>query len=126
MKKFIALILSLTFVLALVGCGNGEKIHTIEITIPAGSTEVYVFSDQEISPKSSITTISVDTKVDLKLSQVREENSYELMASLAQESSIELPLAKGTWYKIGVGIQEPVDNDITVSIELENVEISIE
>ena len=53
MKKMIAFILVLTCVLSLVGCGGGGEKRTIEIIIPAGSTEAFVFADEEISPQKN-------------------------------------------------------------------------
>ena len=42
MKKIISLSLALICVLGIVGCGKKEK-HEIEILIPAGSTEAFVY-----------------------------------------------------------------------------------
>ena len=49
MKKYISIIISILCVLSLVGCGKKEK-YEIEILVPAGSTEEFVFSDEEICP----------------------------------------------------------------------------
>ena len=48
MRKYIALVLTLVCVLALVGCEKNDT-YKIRITIPAGSTEAFVYSDEEIS-----------------------------------------------------------------------------
>lgn len=43
MRKYIALVLTLVCVLALVGCEKNDT-YKIRITIPAGSTEAFVYS----------------------------------------------------------------------------------
>ena len=91
-----------------------------------GNSENFVFSDQEISPTGSKITLSTDTAVVLKLSQVREENSYELTTSLMQGTSIEVPVEKDTWYKIGVTTESPSDVNTVVNVEIGGVEVRIE
>ena len=49
MKKYILTIVSMLCILSLVGCGKKEKFE-IEILVPAGSTEAFVYSDEEICP----------------------------------------------------------------------------
>ena len=48
MKKYVVLILMILFVLPLTACGKGDK-HVIEIMVPAGSTEAFVYSEEERS-----------------------------------------------------------------------------
>lgn len=57
MKKLISMVLALVCVLGLVGCGKKET-YKIKITIPAGSTEAFVYSDEEISATGKKITIS--------------------------------------------------------------------
>lgn len=57
MKKFITLILALVCVLALAGCGKNDT-YKINITVPAGSTEAFVYSDEEILATDNVITIS--------------------------------------------------------------------
>lgn len=57
MRKYIALVLTLVCVLALVGCEKNDT-YKIRITIPAGSTEAFVYSDEEISATGKKITIS--------------------------------------------------------------------
>ena len=125
MKKVIAMILVVTSLLLLVSCGKTES-YKIQFTIPVGNSVNFVFSDQEISPTGSKITLSTDTAVVLKLSQVREENSYELTTSLMQGTSIEVPVEKDTWYKIGVTAENPSDVSTVVNIEIDGVEVRIE
>ncbi|MBO5260151.1 MAG: hypothetical protein J6B26_07200 [Agathobacter sp.] len=125
MKKVIAMILVVTSLLLLASCGKTES-YKIQFTIPVGNSENFVFSDQEISPTGSKITLSTDTAVVLKLSQVREENSYELTTSLMQGTSIEVPVEKDTWYKIGVTTESPSDVNTVVNVEIGGVEVRIE
>ena len=125
MKKVIAMILVVTSLLLLASCGKTES-YKIQFTIPVGNSENFVFSYQEISPTGSKITLSTDTAVVLKLSQVREENSYELTTSLMQGTSIEVPVEKDTWYKIGVTTESPSDVNTVVNVEIGGVEVRIE
>ena len=47
MKKLIAFVLTWVCVLALAGCGKNDT-YKVGITVPAGSTEAFVYSDEEI------------------------------------------------------------------------------
>ena len=49
MKKIITVLLVLIYILSLVGCGKKEK-YEIEILIPSGSTDAFVYSEVEIRP----------------------------------------------------------------------------
>ena len=130
MKKLIALLLTLTCVLGLVGCGGSGERHTIEIIIPAGSTEAFVYSDEEISPQKNNLRIKAGagiatTEIVLKPTEVREENAYESM-TLKQRESVKIDVEKGAWFKIGVAVQNPADVPIAVSVIVEDVDIRIE
>ncbi|MCG4877676.1 hypothetical protein L0N00_14670, partial [Eggerthella lenta] len=47
MKKSITFILVLFFTSAFVGCGKNDT-HRINITVPAGSSEDFIYSDKEL------------------------------------------------------------------------------
>ena len=47
MKKLIAFILALVCTFSLAGCGKNET-HKVKITVSAGSTEAFAYSDEEI------------------------------------------------------------------------------
>lgn len=129
MKKIIALMLSLVCILSLVGCSNNQT-YKIRITVPAGSSEAFVYSDEEISPLTNKVTISSgeglgDTMVGLKPIEVKEENAYE-PTYLTPGMPVEMDAEKGAWFKIGVSVQNPTDTDIVVYVEVEGVEVRIE
>jgi len=130
MKKLIALVLALVCVLGLVGCGGSGKKNTIEIIIPAGRTEAFTFADEEISPQKNTLKIRAgagidSTQVVLQPVEAREENAYEPVI-IKQGKPIKMDVEKDAWFKIGVGIMNPSDKDITASVIVENVEIRIE
>ncbi len=130
MKKVTALILTLVFVLGLTGCGKNDS-YKIRITVPAGSTEVYVYSDEEISPTGNKITISSgeglgDTEVVLKPIEVKEENAYDEAEYLTPGMPVKMDAEKGAWFKVGISMQNKTDTEITVYVEIEGVEVRIE
>lgn len=135
MKKLIALGLAVVCIISLVSCGKKDT-YMIGITIPADSTEeivyqeIFLYSDEEISPISNKITISSgeglgDTEVVLKPIEVKEENAYE-PTYLTPGMPVEMDVEKGAWFKIGVSVQNPTDTDLTVYVEVEGVEVRIE
>ena len=129
MKRLIALILSLVCVLGLVGCGKNDT-YKVRITIPAGSTEAFVYSDEEISATGKKITISCgeglgDTEV--LLSPVNENVEAGYVATyLTPGMPVEFDAVKGEWFKIGISMQNDTDTDTTVYVEVEGVEVRIE
>lgn len=129
MKKLIALILALACVLALAGCGKNDT-YKIRITVPAGSTEAFVYSDEEISATGNKITIFSgeglgDTEVILH--PVNEMITPGYVATyLTHGMPVEFDAVKGEWFKIGVSMQNDTDTDITVYVEVEGVEVRIE
>ena len=127
MKKYIRIILSIVVILMFVGCGKKEK-HEIEILIPAGSTETFVYSDEEICPTGNKITIwsgagLSDTEVILKPVEVKQENAYE-PTYLTHGMPVKMDVEKGGWFKIGVSVQNDSDRGpIAVSVEVEGVEV---
>ena len=119
MKKLITLVLAVVCVFSLVGCGKNDT-YKIRITVPAGSTEAFVYSDEEMSPTGDIITISSgeglgDTEVVLKPIEVKEENAYE-PTYLTPGMPVEMDVEIGAWFKIGVSIQNDTDTDKIVYV----------
>ena len=129
MKNWIALVLALVCVLGLAGCEQNDA-NKIRITVPAGSTEAFVYSDEEISATGKKITISSgeglgDTEV--LLSPVNENVEAGYVATyLTPGMPVEFNAVKGEWLKVGISMQNPTDNDIIVSIEVDGVEVRIE
>ena len=134
MKKLIALALALVCVLAWVIWGQGET-YTIKVIVPADTMnefvyiEDFIYSDEEISPqKKQLTLKSIDlpdgTEFVLKPIEVTEENAYE-RTYLDRGEPVLIDVEKGAWFKIGIALQNPTDEDIEVGITVENVKVRI-
>ena len=129
MKKLITLVLAVVCVFSLVGCGKNDT-YKIRITVPAGSTEAFVYSDEEISPTGNKIIISSgeglgDTEVVLKTVQVKEKTEYS-PEYLTPGMPVEMDVEKGAWFKVGISMQNDTDTDITVYVEVEGVKVRIE
>ena len=129
MKKIITLFLTLVCVVDLTCCGNNET-YKIKITVPAGSTDTFVYSDEEISATGNKITIwSVDGLGDTEviLSPVNENVETGYVATyLTSGMPVEFDGVKGEWFKIGISMQNDTDTDKTVYIEVEGVEVNSE
>ena len=128
MKKLIPLVLAMIFVLVLSGCGKNDT-YKIRITVPAGSAEEFVYSDEEISATGKKITISTgdglgDTEVILSPVNENVETGY-VATYLTPGMPVEFDAVKGEWFKIGVNMQNQTDEDIVVYVEVKNVEVRI-
>lgn len=135
MKKVLAAIgLVLAGILSWFIWGQGET-YTIHVTVPAGTMdefvyiEDFIYSDEEISPqKKQLTLKSIDlpdgTEFVLQPIEVKEENAYE-RTYLDRGEPVFIDAEKGAWFKIGIALQNPTDEDIVVGITVENVKVRI-
>lgn len=129
MKKCIVILLSIIGMLSLISCGKRDTFE-ITITIPAGSTEKYVYSEEEISPTKDTIIIQVgrdvgDSEVILKPIEVKEEKTY-LPAYVTPGLSSEMDVEKGAWFKVGLAMQNPTDEDMEVTVTIKNINVRIE
>ena len=129
MKKIIAAVLCLMFALSFVGCGTNNT-YKIKITVPAGNTEGFSYSHEEISPKGKKITVNAGEGLDhaevvLMPTEAKEENAYEPV-SMVQGTPVKMDAEKGAWFKVGVNMQNSTDSDITVYVEIEGIEVRIE
>ena len=129
MKKLIALVLAMVCVLGLAGC-SAQKEYAIRVVIPAGSQGEFVYSDEEISPrKSRIEIKSIDMPKDaefvLKPVDETQENAYEC-TNFPKGEPMLIDGEKGEWYKIGVAMKNPADEDVVVVFHVVNVKVRIE
>ena len=129
MRKIMPLVFILVCVLALAGCGKNDT-YKISITVPAGSTEDFVYSDEEISATGKKITISSgeglgDTEVLLSPVNENVETGY-VATYLTHGMSVEFDAVQGEWFKIGVSMQNDTDTDKIVYVEVEGVEVRIE
>ena len=103
--------------------------YTLRIVVPAGSQEEFVYTDEEVSTvRNSIKIWSGDglgdTEVLLFPVNKTAETGYTA-TYLTNGMSVEFDAEKDTWFKIGVNMQNPTNEDIIVYVEVENVEVRI-
>lgn len=109
----------------------GRDDFDISIRIPAGSEETFVYSHEEISPTRSQIIITAgenlgDTEVILEPVEVQQENAYDEATYLTPGFPVKLNAEKGAWFKIGVNVQNPTDEDMIVYVNVKHVEVRIE
>lgn len=129
MKKLIVFVLALVCVLGLAGCAMQSE-HAIRIVVPAGSQGEFIYSDEEISSRKSRLEIkSIDMPEDaefvLKPADTTQENTYEC-TNFPKGQPMLVDVEKGTWYKIGIAMENPTDEDIVVVFHVVNVKVRIE
>ena len=129
MKRLIALVLVLVCVLGLSGCTMQSE-YAIRVVVPAGSQGEFIYSDEEISPRKSRFEIkSIDMPEDaefvLKPVDTTQENAYEC-TNFPKGEPMLIEAEKGVWYKIGVAMENPTDEDIVVVFHVKNVKVRIE
>ena len=128
MKKLITFVFSLVCILALAGCGKNNT-YKIRITVPAGNTDDFVYSDEEIAATGKKIVISSgeglgDTAV--LLSPVDENVKTEYAATyLTPGMPVVFDAVPGEWFKIGVSAQNDTDTDKVVYVEVKGVEVRV-
>lgn len=129
MKKAVRIILMCVLLFALSGCGlNGS--YDVKIVIPAGSQEEYVYSHEEISPNRNTMVFSSgdglgDTAIVLKRVEGQGKDTYG-PAYLTPGMSVKMTTENGAWFKVGVAVQNPTDEDIVVYVHVEGAILRIE
>lgn len=103
--------------------------YTLRIVVPAGSQEEFVYTKEEVSTvRNSIKIWSGDglgdTEVLLFPVNKTAETGYTA-TYLTHGMSVEFDAENDTWFKIGVNMQNPTNEDIIVYVEVENVEVRI-
>ena len=129
MKKLITFVLALVCMLGLVGCSS-QKEYAINVVVPAGNQGELVYSEEEISPrKSQLDIKSIDMSKDarfvLKPVEETQENAYEC-TNFPKGEPMLIDVEKGAWYKIGIAMENPSDEDIRVVFHVVNVKVRIE
>ena len=103
--------------------------YTLRIVVPAGSQEEFVYTEEEVSTvRNSIKIWSGDglgdTEVLLFPVNKTAETGYTA-TYLTHGMPVEFDAENDTWFKIGVNMQNPTNEDIIVYVEVENVEVRI-
>ena len=102
----------------------------LQITIPAGHTEGFVYADEEISPLKHALIVRTaegtpDGEVILKDVEVKEENAYE-PAYITSGLPVKIPVERGAWFKIGVNIPNSSSEELIVTLRVQSAELRIE
>ena len=128
MKKWILVLFLFVWAFALAGCGKDDT-YKIKITVPAGSTADFVYSEEEIAATGKTITVSAgeglgDTEVILH--PVEETITAGYVAThLAPGAPVTFDAEKGQWFKIGIFMQNDTNTDRAVYVEVEGVEVRI-
>ena len=129
MKKIMTLVLVLIMMLSFTGCKQQTEFD-IGITIPAHTEKNFIFSNEEISPKGDTITIRAgeglgDAQVVLIPVDEKEETAYD-PTYLTPGMPIKMDVEKGAWFKIGVAVNNETNEDMTVYVNIEKVDVRIE
>lgn len=131
MKKAVLLFLTVVNVVLLGGCGS-IKGHDVKIVIPAGSQEEFVYSEEEICPQKGYVTLASgeglgDTEVVLEPSEAgaKYPEGAGNPCYLTPGMPVRTELEKDAWFRVGVSVQNPGDEDIVVYVNVKGADIRI-
>lgn len=134
MKKKLFLVISIV-VIIVVAIGvylynQRQTSFDISITVPAGSQEDFVYSDEIICPIGDTITIWAgenlgDTTVVLQPVKVKEKTAYE-PTYLTHGMPVKIDVEKGAWFKVGISMQNNGTEDIEEYVTVEGVTALIE
>ena len=128
MKKLMALVLALVCVLGVAGC-SAQKEYAISVVVPAGSQGEFAYSDEEISPcKSRLEIKSIDLAEDAEFVLMPIEESQENIykcTNFPKGEPMLIDVDKEAWYKIGIAMENPTDEDIVVVFHVINAKVRI-
>lgn len=109
------------------GCGGGS--YDVAVTVPAGSTgEEIVWSASEISPRRSSVKLSCgenlgECGVYLLSAEMEEKSAYDRGAYLTPGVSAKVEAEKGGWFRVGVSMGNDTEEDVTVFVHVEHVDV---
>ena len=122
MKKKLFLVISLVVIIAVaIGVylyNQRQTSFDISITVPAGSQEDFVYSDEIICPIG-------DTTVVLQPVKVKEKTAYE-PTYLTHGMPVKIDVEKGAWFKVGISMQNNGIEDIEEYVTVDGVTALIE
>ena len=128
MKRLIAFILILVCVLGLVGC-SAQKEYAIRIVVPAGNQGEFVCSEEEISPRKSqldIKSIDLSEDAEFVLMPIGEtQDDVYKCTNFPKGEPILIDAEKGAWYKIGIAMENPTNEDIVVVFHIVNAKVRV-
>lgn len=108
---------------------NPPREYQIRVTIPAGSTERFSYSDEEVCPKGSTLTVYAgeglgDAEIVL-LPVESKENKVYAPTYITPGMPVKFETEKGAWYKIGLNVQNPADENRDVYVSVNHVDVRI-
>lgn len=134
MKKKLIIIISIVVIIAVAVViylhSNRQTTFDIGITVPAGSQEDFVYSDEIICPVGDTITISAgenlgDTTVVLQPVKVKEKTAYE-PTYLTHGMPVKIDVEKGAWFKVGISMWNTGTEDIEEYVTVDGVVCLIE
>lgn len=134
MKKKLIIIISIVVVMAVaVGIylhSNRQTTFDISITVPAGSQEDFVYSDEIICPIGDTITISAgenlgDTTVVLLPVKMKGNLEYRPVY-LTHGMPVKYGVEKDAWYKVGISMQNTGTEDIEEYVTVKGITALIE
>lgn len=108
----------------------GRDKFSLCVVVPAGSQASMVYTHEEISPLGNYIYVIAgdglgDTEVQLKPVEVKTETAYDEPVYLTPGMPVKMEAEKGGWFKIGVNVQNPSDEEKIVYVDVENVTVRI-
>ena len=134
MKKKLIIVIPVVVVIAVaVGIylhSNRQTAFDISITVPAGSQEDFVYSDEIICPIGDTITIWAgenlgDTEVVLLPVKVKEKTAYE-PTYLTHGMPVKIDVEKGAWFKVDISMWNTGTEDIEEYVTVEGITALIE
>ena len=129
MKKLTAFLFALLCVLVFAGCEKSNT-YRIEFTVPAGSTEEFLISDEEVTATGKEITISSNRELGDASVILIPVNETVTPGYVATYITPGLPATfdadGGEWFKIGLHVRNETGGDKTVYVTVSGVEIRIE
>lgn len=115
--------------LLLTGCGRTGK-YDIKIVVPAGSQDRYVYAEEEISPEKDRIIIYAgkglgDTEVVLKAADTGGDTVSYGPFYLTPGMPVKIEVPREKWFRPGVSVQNPGDEDMEVYITVKDAELRI-
>lgn len=128
MKKLLVFLSALACILALAGCGMGGT-YKIAFTVPAGSMEEFILSEEEISATGNKIRISSNGELgdaEVLLFPVKDTVTAGYIATYVTPGApAEFDAERGVWFKIGLRVRNETDKDKTVYVTVRGVEVRI-
>ena len=130
MKKTVAAVLAVLFLLGFAGCIREES-YTLNLTIPAGNQDAVVYTHEAVRPKGDVLKISAGAGIaeaEMILLPAEENMKQESFSPviLRQRHPVKIKVEKGSWYYIGIRKENPSDVPAAAEIIVSAADIRIE